>query len=284
MDKKYQPLAEYFHTVLKQNGMSDTGIAAIEEETDFSVYMHLFLCAFEGMPEEDIIRISEMPCSDMKEKLSNIRKERRKFLAERFGNNIELNRRIEQLIQKVEDVRADAERNIVQITEITDARIHDLQKANEQAERMMSRTLDEKEKQAAEKEKLIRQKDALIGKMKEELKDMRQRFKEMEKCGDGTDGHAGFQADPAKEEMDIPAHPNFKLRKKLSRIWKNDSREFADKYLANGEYSEEQREFLLSCYEKGYSVKEIEKFASSGLSVRLMQRLMVHQMNFRNYD
>lgn len=278
MDKKYQPLVDYIHILLKKNAMSDAGIAVIEKETDLSVYTHLFMCVFEGMPEEDIIRISEMPCSDIREKRTNIKKERKKFLAERFGNNIELNRRIEQLIQKVEAVRADAERNILQITEITDARIHDLQTANEQSERMMNRALNEKEKQAAEKEKLIRQKDGLIEDLKTELKEVQQKLKEMEALGAGTDVCTECRENSAIEETDIPIHPNYKMRKKLSRIFGNDSREFADKYLASGEYSDEQREFLLDCYEKGYSVKEIDKFASSGLNVKMMKRLMIHQM------
>ena len=279
MDKKYQPLVDYIHIILKNNAMSDAGIAVIEKETDLSVYTHMFMCAFEGMPEEELIRISEMPCVDVREKLTNIKKERKKFLAERFGNNIELNRRIEQLIQKVEDVRAEAERNIHQVTEITDARIIDLQKANEQTERMMNRALSEKEKQAAEKDKMLCQKDAVIEKLKEDLEDVRRKAAETAEQEKEMNISREPGENPEPEEPDIPVRPGFKLRRFFSCIFKNDSREFADKYLANEKYSEEQREFLLSCYERGYSVREIEKFASSGLSVSMMRRLMIHQMN-----
>lgn len=279
MDKKYQPLVDYIHIILKNNAMSDAGIAVIEKETDLSVYTHMFMCAFEGMPEEELIRISEMPCVDVREKLTNIKKERKKFLAERFGNNIELNRRIEQLIQKVEDVRAEAERNIHQVTEITDARIIDLQKANEQTERMMNRALSEKEKQAAEKDKMLCQKDAVIEKLKEDLEDVRRKAAETAEQEKEMNISREPGENPEPEEPDIPVRPGFKLRRLFSCIFKNDSREFADKYLANEKYSEEQREFLLSRYERGYSVREIEKFASSGLSVSMMRRLMIHQMN-----
>ena len=86
------------------------------------------------------------------------------------------------------------------------------------------------------------------------------------------------QAEPAKKENTKPSFlEHFKKGRKSVEIIR-----FREMYLDDPDYSSEQKEFLLNCFEENLSFEELARFASPALTVEQMSRLRrIYEKRYR---
>lgn len=252
--------------MMKKLGVKPEIIAMVEKEEKPLVYGWMYLCAIDGMPEDQMKILSEFPDTDPARKIEDIRSRRLKFLSEKFGNNIGLNRKIDEMEKTVEKVSRDANETIDRFHKINAERIADLRGQIQLTERLMSATIEEKEKTIQDKAERIRM-------LEEEVRELQSKLKESEDRKTAEQEEAEQTNRECMDKLDTISYDYSPLRSFLRR-WKREDKKFIEKYLEDDRYSEEQREFLLKCFEAGMSVKELEQFASPGIDVGLMKRLM----------
>lgn len=257
--------------MMKKLGVKPEIIALVEKEEKPLVYGWMYLCAVDGMPEDQMKTLSEIPDTDPDRKIEDIRRRRLKFLSEKFGNNVGLNRKIEEMEKTVEKVSRDAKETIDSFHKINAERVADLRGQIRLTERLMNATIEEKEK-------TIQDKTERIQVLKEEVRELQNKLLESEDRKIAEQEEKKRTDSESVDEMEPISYHYGTLRNFLRR-WKREDQKFIKTYLEDDRYSEEQREFLLRCFESGMSIKELEQFASPGIDVGLMKRLMAAKKN-----
>lgn len=257
--------------MMKKLGVKPEIIALVEKEEKPLVYGWMYLCAVDGMPEDQIKALSELPDADPDRKIEDIRSRRLKFLSEKFGNNVGLNRKIDELEKTVEKVSRDAKETIDRFHKINAERVADLRGQIRLTERLMNATIEEKEKNIQDKVERIQM-------LEEEIRELQNQLQENEDRKMAGQVEAERTDRECVDEIDSISYECGPLRSFLRR-WKREDKKFIKTYLEDDRYSEEQREFLLKCFESGMPMKELEQFASPGIDVGLMKRLMTARRN-----
>lgn len=126
------------------------------------------------------------------------------------------------------------------------------------------------ERQAQSQQETIDTKDKLIATLEGQIKEL----KELQTTKGTTFYAREVKSEHVEKEVIVENTKEPEKVKWFSEFNKNvTTKKFIDLYIKPNSFSDEQKEFLLSCLEEGMSVKSIEKFASKDLTVPMMNRL-----------
>ena len=234
----------------------------------------MYVCAVENMPLEDLKRI----IAEVEENPANasnlIMTERLKFLKELYQDNKELEAKVNDLHDKVVNIY-DETSSLVKTLDSTIRNV--LQEKDRMVEESIENHMDQ-----------IKEKDQTIEKLKQELEESRQEKHAQEVYFKETNDHLKALRTELKtreirnqEKFQENISQKEAEKKSLRNWWKDHFRRspeeeaqlFIKTVIEKDGYSEQQKEYLVSCLEEGDSPELIEKFASPSLSIEFMKRM-----------
>lgn len=270
----------------------------IEKIPDGLLCELLYLCALDGMPLQEIKKMFSHLKGTSREKADIIWKERQRYLQKLYGETSKIAERIESLYQEAKQVfleskkvQKSVEKHMTYTLDMQKNLLAEQKEANIISLSSKDEVIQEKEKQIQRLEQEVKSLQKTETSLREENRQIRKKLLEQE-----TEKAAPIEekillqknVDPAsqkpeekaniKNEQEPPCRNGFRDFFRKNRR-KKESREFIEIFLSDKDYSQEQREYLLRCLEEGDSVREIQQFASSKLTVEQMERM--RRMNSR---
>lgn len=281
--------------LLEQLEIPEETIRFLEGQNVPLLFEWCYLCAAEGMPEEKLKKTSEEAEKDRTLASETFKRERMKYLQASFENNADLGEKFEQLAKKVEDMFQRASSVLAAFDET-------VKQAFREKEKLYGDIIIEKNGVLQEKDKRIEDLEERISEMKKEKKDQQDRIRSLEDQLRTTEIHLSskkriMESDPRESSQDeqeevllpqkekdgserdwvVPDAPivvrnNNRLPwfRFLSRKKEKEAERFIRLFVENKDYSDEQKEFLIRCLEKGDPVDFICEYASPSLSVKQM--------------
>ena len=234
----------------------------------------MYVCAVENMPLEDLKRIIEEVEENPANASNLIMTERLKFLKELYQDNKELEAKVNDLHDKVVNIY-DETSSLVKTLDSTIRNV--LQEKDRMVEESIENHMDQ-----------IKEKDQVIEKLKQELEESRQEKHAQEVYFKETNDHLKALRTELKtreirnqEKFQENISQKGAEKKSLRNWWKDRFRRspeeeaqlFIKTVIEKDGYSEQQKEYLVSCLEEGDSPELIEKFASPSLSIEFMKRM-----------
>lgn len=234
----------------------------------------MYVCAVENMPLEDLKRIIEEVEENPANASNLIMTERLKFLKELYQDNKELEAKVNDLHDKVVNIY-DETSSLVKTLDSTIRNV--LQEKDRMVEESIENHMDQ-----------IKEKDQVIEKLKQELEESRQEKHAQEVYFKETNDHLKALRTELKtreirnqEKSQENISQKGAEKKSLRNWWKDRFRRspeeeaqlFIKTVIEKDGYSEQQKEYLVSCLEEGDSPELIEKFASPSLSIEFMKRM-----------
>lgn len=234
----------------------------------------MYVCAVENMPLEDLKRIIEEVEENPANASNLIMTERLKFLKELYQDNKELEAKVNDLHDKVVNIY-DETSSLVKTLDSTIRNV--LQEKDRMVEESIENHMDQ-----------IKEKDQVIEKLKQELEESRQEKHAQEVYFKETNDHLKALRTELKtreirnqEKSQENISQKGAEKKSLRNWWKDHFRRspeeeaqlFIKTVIEKDGYSEQQKEYLVSCLEEGDSPELIEKFASPSLSIEFMKRM-----------
>lgn len=234
----------------------------------------MYVCAVENMPLEDLKRIIEEVEENPANASNLIMTERLKFLKELYQDNKELEAKVNDLHDKVVNIY-DETSSLVKTLDSTIRNV--LQEKDRMVEESIENHMDQ-----------IKEKDQVIEKLKQELEESRQEKHAQEVYFKETNDHLKALRTELKtreirnqEKTQENISQKGAEKKSLRNWWKDRFRRspeeeaqlFIKTVIEKDGYSEQQKEYLVSCLEEGDSPELIEKFASPSLSIEFMKRM-----------
>lgn len=270
----------------------------IEKISDGLVCECLYLCAIDGMPLQEIQKMFSCLKGTSREKAEIIWKERQHYLQKLYGETSVMGKQIDEICQKAkhvflesEKIQKSVEQHMTYTLEMQKTLLEERKEAGQIALSGKEEVIQEKEKQIQRLEQEVKSLQKTETSLREENRQIRKKLLEQE-----TEKAAPIEEktllqkniDPASQkpeekasdldEQETPRRNGFREFFRKNRR-KKESREFIEIFLSDKDYSQEQREYLLRCLEEGDSVREIQQFASSKLTVEQMERM--RRMNSR---
>lgn len=236
--------------IMAGRSLPEDTIQFIDSIEDPIVCEWLYICALDGMPLEYLKKLSRIPDKDSARKGDYICAERKKYLQSVFKNpEAAASKSLEAVFHQVKAMYEESR----DLRTLVDESIKKLQKEQNKAA---------KANEAAQAE-LLQEKQNIIDNQERYIRTLEKNVHESEK--------------EERNAKDV-SFGNILAWAKI-RGWflqqkkRSDSQKFVDTYLKENTYSEEQKEYLLKCFESGATLKQMEKFASPDLPVTLMERL-----------
>lgn len=249
MDSKITA-SEQHKAIMSVLGMAEDVIRFVSSIEDPIVCEWIYLCALDGMPLEHLKKLYRIPDQNTVRKANHIWAERKKYLQSVFKNPDSVaSRSLETMLHQVKAMYEESRG----LRELVDESIRRSQKEQGKAAKISE----------AAQEVLLREKQSIIEKQERYIHQLEKNVRDSEKELPKT-GKFSFRGILAPAKMG---------RRILELKKKKHSQKFIDTYLKDNTYSEEQKEYLLKCFEEGATLKDMEKFASPDLSVSLMERL-----------
>lgn len=253
--------AEQHKRIMSGRSLPEDTIQFVDSLEDPIVCEWLYLCALDGMPLEHLKKLSRIPDKDSVRKGDYICAERKKYLQSVFKNpEAAASKSVEAMFQQVREMYEESK----SLRAMVDENIRKSQKeqnksakANEAAQTAL---LQEKQNIIDNQERYIRQLEKSISEMENEKEEWKEK-----KASEAAENE---KAALKRRLMETKMGSWIVQQKK-----KRDSQKFVDTYLKEDTYSEEQKEYLLQCFEDGASLRDMEKFASPDIPVILMERL-----------
>lgn len=230
----------------------------------------ILLCAIDGMPDEELKGMKTFSITD-------IQNRRQEYLSEKYSSFSELQ-------QKVDILHGQVQKELNESREVRNS----LEQGIERAWAAQREVQDQ----------LLKSKDEMIGMLRGQLMERKQQIschtevanEEKQKEVPEKSGSAEFERKVEEMNMDMVIselssqdvfeektqkrnHQNRIVQFFLMMQKRDDAKKFVARYLDSEEFSEEQKEYFLSCLENGISLKDIKKFAAPGLTVEQMERL-----------
>lgn len=234
----------------------------------------MYVCAVENMPLEDLKRIIEEVEENPANASNLIMTERLKFLKELYQDNKELEAKVNDLHDKVVNIY-DETSSLVKTLDSTIRNV--LQEKDRMVEESIENHMDQ-----------IKEKDQVIEKLKQELEESRQEKHAQEVYFKETNDHLKalrtelktreirnqekFQENISQKEAEKKSLRNW-WKDRFRRSPEEEAQLFIKTVIEKDGYSEQQKEYLVSCLEEGDSPELIEKFASPSLSIEFMKRM-----------
>ena len=280
-----QAMNEARKNILKQMDVTEETISFLSQIKIPFLLEWAFLCAAEGMPKESLEKLCEEVQENKNEASGIFLKEREKHLRSKYENNKDLMRYVAKLQGEVESMykRASHVENSLDET---------IKKALRDKDELYGKIIESKEEILKDKEKQMKDQKDQIRVWEERVRQLEDRLQSMEsgpnsptkenvpaagredkKEADPLDRAASSADDlllsfytPEKASIYIPRPGRgFFLRRK-----EREAERFIRQFMEDGDYSEEQKEFLIRCLEQGDSLDFIREFASPSLSVEHM--------------
>lgn len=232
--------------------LSDEVVDFLRGISDWGKREWYYLCAIDRMPLSKLMEMNKKNYS-----VPKIRKERQDYLVSMYSDLDSVNQQVEKLKKEAQEVFAES---------------RDLKEA------IMANLETALNKQASAQEETIRTKDSMIDMLRDQIKRL-----EAELQDKGNAQHRSVEYDmPARSDngsvvqTEVPTGNGILAESR--RIWmvkkkQGEIRRFINIYIKNVDFSDEQKDFLLTCLEEGMAPSEVAEFASPNLSLDVMQRL-----------
>ena len=264
----------------------------IEKISDGLVCECLYFCAIDGMPLQEIQKMCSCLKGSSREKAEIIWKERQRYLQKLYGETSEMGERMESLYQEAkqvflesEKVQKSVEKHMTYTLDMQKNLLEEQKGANKISLSSKDEVIREKEKQIQRLEQEVKSLRETEISLREENRQTRQKLLEQETeksapieeetlLQKNADSISQNPEEKARDldEQELPRRNGFREFFRKNRREK-ESREFIATFLSDKDYSQELREYLLRCLEEGDSVRKIQQFASSKLTVEQMERM-----------
>lgn len=258
-----QKVLEHQLAIAKSMKVDGDTIEVLAQVEEWQIREMLYVCALDGMGTGQIKKLAEDKASVLQ-----IKKAQLDFYREKCMQTDPMQRNLESLEQEVKRVC----------------------KESRDVRNSIEAGLDEAlKKQAAAQEEAIRSKDQVIEILQSQIKELQCKNQVLQEAMDRQ----------AHREETIQGYPELsaiceddgtmqeKTRHRIRGFWPADriketlfsykkkahTSQFVERYLKDGELSEEQKDYLLECLEEGVPLDVIEKIAVPGVSVETMERL-----------
>lgn len=228
----------------------------------------ILLCAIDGMPDEEIKGMKTFSITD-------IQNRRQEFLSEKFSSFSELQQKVDSLhgqvkkeLEESRDVRTSLEQGIERAWAAQREAQDQLMKSKDEMIGMLRGQLKELKEQIRHQIELANEEKQEQVPEKSGSEEYERKVEEMDMVISELSSKDVFDAEIQKRN-----HQNRMVQFFLMMQKKDDAKKFVARYLDSEEFSEEQKEYFLSCLENGISLRDIKKFATPGLTVEQMERL-----------
>lgn len=255
MDERLQEFLQMIRIFSGELDLSEKDIAFLEEQTDLSRAVVIFICFLSGVTLAQVKEMTDKGLSN-----DGILDMRTEILSERV-------RDLDTLTAEVKGIRKE-----------TSARLEDLEKLREYYETKL------KESWERERETLqdaLRMKEVLLTDARSEIVRLKECLrKEAESCEETLP--SGFSDSPEERlfhfhrkkkrpPIDVPTADVRNIDREQREF---EEAQFMNNILRNPEFSREQKEYLLSCFSSGMSYWKLVKVAFPDLEVGFMQAIL----------
>ena len=280
--------------ILKQLNVPEETITFLENISVPLLREWSYLCIAEGMPKESIDSVCQQTKENKLGASEIFLQERERNLRSRYENNRELGDRFEKLQGEVKAMHRRADSVETSLDEVIQKAFRDKDNLYGKIIEGKDEVLKEKDKQIAALEKQLadmkdrdKTKDDLVHRLEDRLKtaeiklESEGKYKEQAPGVRDAEEREG-ETNPLYEretvhpmEPLIPVIPSVRedyypgLPKRRLFPWKKDreTEQFIRQFMENEDYTDEQKDFLIRCLEKGDSMEFIREYASPKLSV-----------------
>ncbi len=278
--------------LLEQLEVPEETISFLEGQNVPLLFEWCYLCAAEGMPEEKLKKASEEAEKDRTLASETFKRERIKYLQESFENNADLGEKIDLIHKEVKEIYQRSSSVETAFDEAVKQAFRDKDKLYGDIIIGKNGVIEEKDKRIADLEERI----AELKKQKEEQQARIHSLEEQLRTAEiklsskkGTIGSDSGESSPTEKENLLPPKEKGGSEKEwmapdipivvrnnsrlpgarfFSRKKERESERFIRLFVENKEYSDEQKEFLIRCLERGDPVDFICEYASPSLSVK----------------
>ena len=269
--------------LLEQMSVPEETISFLEDQNVPFLFEWCYLCAVEGMTKETLERICSEAGQDKSTGSDTFKKERINHLRKSFENNIDLEKRFSELLKNVKDIYEKFSSLETEYRQSVQQSLREKEKDFGQIIEGKNETLREKDKRIAFLEKELADQKNEIKTREERILTLEDRLKSMEIRMESASikGEEG-SCEVAKEKKETGAsasvapilHDNYVMVRPRRRffMWRGDRRaeQFIHQFMENGDYNDEQKDFLIRCLEQGDSIRFIQEYANPSLSVEQM--------------
>ena len=250
--------------------LSDEVVDFLRSIPDWGKREWYYICALDRMPLQKLVEMNKKNYT-----IPKIRKERQDYLVSVYSNLDDVNQKVEKLKKEAQEVFAESR-------ELKDAIMANLETALN--------------KQSAAQEETIRTKDSMIELLKARVAQLEAELKEKGNVPNfGTD--KVLERIPNETAQSKRTAQNNKSEQPIEtgifaegrRVWlkrrrQTEVKHFIDSYIKNEKLSDEQKDFLLTCLEEGMPTSEVAEFASPNLSLDVMKRLKKFKVDKRKEE
>lgn len=282
--------------LLEQLEVPEETIRFLEGQNVPLLFEWCYLCAAEGMPEEKLKKASEEAEKDRTLASETFKRERIKYLQKSFENNADLGEKVDLIHKEVKEIYQRSSSVETAFDEAVKQAFHDKDKLYGDIIIGKNGVLEEKDKRIADLEERVAELKKQKEDQQERIHSLKDRLRTAEiqmsskkrimesDPGEGRPEEREKSLSPPKEKdgiekewpvPDIPVVvrknnsrlPGFRF---FSRKKEKEAERFIRLFVENKEYSDEQKEFLIRCLERGDSVDFICEYASASFSVEQM--------------
>ena len=280
-----QPMNEARKNILKQMDVTEETISFLSQIEIPFLKEWAFLCAAEGMPKETLENLCEEVKGNKNEASGIFLRERDHLLRMHYENNKDLLKKFTELQDVVESMHKRA-------SHVENALDETIRQALRDKDELYGKIIESKEEILKDKEKQIKEQKDLGRAWEERVHHLEDRLRTMEikqtlppeestpapgredkKGEESLEGSVPPVDDlllsfytPEKNSIYIPRPARSLFQRRKDR----EAERFIRQFMEAGDYSEEQKEFLIRCLEQGDSLDFIREYASPKLSVEHM--------------
>ncbi len=262
--------------VARSMGVPPAVLEVLGKAEDWKLREWLYICALDGFPAE---RLGEYAKGGTD--VATLCRIREEFWRERCARTDDLRKDVESLGREVRQASLESKA----AREAVEAGVGEAMKRKE---REHAEALRAKESAILVLKSRVGELEGELGRLKGEKPEPDVTVKEGEQevrkepAGQGKTesqtGQADRPAKKAREEPDGQGTPaTWFLRAVAARFQvrrrEREAKRFIDRFVAGGDLTAEQLDYLLECLEEGVSVREMERFAAPGVPVGVMRRL-----------
>lgn len=270
-------IKSYAASIMKQLNVPETVIAVVIKAQTEELFTALLVCALDGMDEGKIRSLIELEVS-ADQKIEMIATERKKHLSNRFGDTTALCRKIEDLKKKYETAKQELDCQQEKLQEQVNTEKQKMEKRLQGEVKKMQEEYEARiqDLKASRNEAVAAQKalaglnEILQNKMDELQKEAPDTVEAVHKKEDSEN-----LAPPDEKGNQIPYRKKRGWVEKLICRLERMRQDFPGEFLDSEKFSQEQQEFFVTCYEHGFSAKEIKCCAYEKLTRDMMLRLFL---------
>lgn len=274
--------------ILEQMEVPEETVTFLEGQDVPLLFEWCFLCAVEGMTKETLEKICAKAQQDRSSASGLFKKERGEYLRETYNNNTALEEKFELLQKEVKEMYQRA-------TSVTEAFEQTVNEAFREKDKLYGRIIEGKDEILRVKDKQITDLEQEIARIRKESEskdekihlledrlqtarikpgslsrssdDPRDTKSERPESGLSLEGKHTFPVEPLVPGTYPPSRPKRRL---FAGKREREAERFIRQFMEDGDYSEEQKEFLIRCLEQGDPLDLIREYASPRLSVEHM--------------